>query len=368
MRFVVFADVHLDASFAWAGAERGVARRWRADLRKALLNIVELAIDRQADALLCAGDLYEHDRFTPDTQAFLTKTFAELAPLQVFLAPGNHDWFGPASLYETGEWSSNVHVFGSPELEPYELGDGLTLWGGAHLGPANTGGFVRDFEVDRGGTNLALFHGSELSWLHNEDGSKVPHAPFKAEEIEASGLDHAFVGHLHTPRLAPRHTYPGNPNPLAFGETGDRGAVVVDVGADGAVEREVVRVAVTEMHERELDVTGCASRNDVIGRVHDAFSGLDGIARIDLVGDLGSEIDLRVDDIRAETGLDAVLIRTDRAQVAYDFESIAAEGTTVRGRFVRDVLDAGDLDDAERRRILVTGLRALDGRKDLEVA
>ena len=368
MRFVVFADVHLDASFAWTGAERGVARRWRADLRRSLLNIVELAVDRRADGLLCAGDLYEHARFTPDTQAFLTKTFAELAPLQVFLAPGNHDWFGPSSLYETGGWSPNVHVFGSPELEPHELADGLTLWGGAHLGPANTGGFVKDFRVDRSGVNLALFHGSELSWLHNEEGSKVPHAPFKAEEIEASGLTHAFVGHLHTPRLAALHTYPGNPNPLAFGETGDRGAVVVDVSADGTVSREVVQVAVTQMHEREVEVTGCASRNDVIARVRDALAGLDGIARVDLVGDLQSEIDLRVEDIKAETGLDAVLIRTDRAQVAYDFDAIAGEGNTVRARFVRDVLDAPGVDPAERRRILVTGLRALDGRKDLEVA
>lgn len=367
MRFVAFADVHLDASFAWAGADRGVARRWRSDLRRAVLDIVELAVDRKADALLCAGDLYEHDRFTPDTQAFLAKTFAELAPLQVFLAPGNHDWFGPQSLYETIDWSHNVHVFGSPELEPFELTEGLTLWGGAHLGPANTGGFVKDLRVDRDGVNLALFHGSELSWLHNEDGSKVPHAPFKAAEIEASGLDHAFVGHLHTPRMAARHTYPGNPNPLAFGETGERGAVIAEVGDDGSITRVVESVAVTELHEIEVDVTGCTSRNDVVTAVQRELHGIDGLARVDLVGELQSEIDLRVEDIRSEAQIEALLVRTDKARVAYDFGSIADEQTTVRGRFVRDVLDA-DLDEDERRRILVAGLRALDGRKDLEVA
>jgi DNA repair exonuclease SbcCD nuclease subunit len=367
VRFVVFADVHLDASFAWAGADRGVARRWRSDLRRSLMNIIELAVDRRADALLCAGDLYEHERFTPDTQAFLAKTFAEVAPLQVFLAPGNHDWFGPAALYQTIDWSSNVHVFDSPELEPVSLTEGLTLWGGAHLGPANTGGFVKDFKVDRGGVNLALFHGSELSWLHNEDGSKVPHAPFKADEIAASGLHHAFVGHLHTPRLAALHTYPGNPNPLAFGESGERGAVIVDVSDDGSVTRTVERVAVTDLHERDVDVTGCASRSDVVGRVQEALAGLEGIARVDIVGDLQSEIDLRVEDIRAETQMEALLVRTDGARVGYDFETIAAEESTVRGRFVRDVLDS-DLGEDERRRVLVAGLRALDGRKDLEVA
>ena len=51
--------------------------------------------------------------------------------------------------------------------------------------------------------------------------------------------------------------------------------------------------------------------------------------------------------------------------VAYDVESIAEE-ETVKGEFVRSVLSQ-DLSGDEQRRILVTGLRALDGRDDLEV-
>ena len=51
--------------------------------------------------------------------------------------------------------------------------------------------------------------------------------------------------------------------------------------------------------------------------------------------------------------------------VAYDLEVIAQE-RTVRGQFVRDVLDFG-FSAGEQRRVLVTGLRALDGRDDLEV-
>jgi hypothetical protein len=49
----------------------------------------------------------------------------------------------------------------------------------------------------------------------------------------------------------------------------------------------------------------------------------------------------------------------------YDMESIRQE-PTVRGQFVRDVLDS-DLAEEEKRRVVVTGLRALEGRTDLEV-
>ena len=52
--------------------------------------------------------------------------------------------------------------------------------------------------------------------------------------------------------------------------------------------------------------------------------------------------------------------------VAYDFESLRKENT-VRGQFVDDVLRA-ELPEEDRRAVLVTGLRALESRSDLDVA
>jgi hypothetical protein len=50
---------------------------------------------------------------------------------------------------------------------------------------------------------------------------------------------------------------------------------------------------------------------------------------------------------------------------AYDFDLISQE-ETVRGEFVREVTGQ-DMPEDEKRRIPTTGLRALDGRDDLEV-
>ncbi len=59
--------------------------------------------------------------------------------------------------------------------------------------------------------------------------------------------------------------------------------------------------------------------------------------------------------------------RLGSLSVAYDFDQLETE-PTVRGQFVRDVRQAEELDDETKRRVLVTGLRALDGRaKELEV-
>ncbi len=99
MRLVLFGDLHLDAPFTWLQADRAIHAQRRQALRETLRNIVELAQAEKADALLCSGDLFEHERTSPDTGAFLKAIFAELHPMPVIIAPGNHDWFGPQSLY-----------------------------------------------------------------------------------------------------------------------------------------------------------------------------------------------------------------------------------------------------------------------------
>lgn len=365
VRLVLFADLHLDSPFRWAPLD--VARRRRQALRDTLHAIVELAQEVDADVLCCGGDLYEHDRVAPDTPAVIRDAFARLAPMPVLLAPGNHDWFGPQSLYALTDWTPNVHIFSEDRLDPYELTPGLLVWGAAHRRPAGTSGFLSEFEVD--GTqdvHLALFHGSLRSGMPNEEDGKQPHAPFDAEQIPASGLHHALVGHFHTPADDEWHTYPGNPDPLTFGEQGDRAAVVLEIDAGGSVRRERHPIGRTEIRDVVVDVTGSASGQDVRDRVEADLASLSGIVRMTLVGEVEPDVDIRAADFDGlGDHLEALVPRLGRVTVAYDLDAIAKEAS-VRGRYVKDVLAAG-LDRELERRVLVTGLRAFEGRDDLEV-
>ena len=366
MKICHFADLHLDSGFAWAGADGAAARRRRQSLRDSLLSIAALVRDVDAGALFCGGDLYEHDRVTPDTAGFLRATFADLAPCPVYLAPGNHDWYGPDSLYALVDWSANIHVFSEPRLKPVHLADGLTLWGAAHCAPANTGNFFDSFRAAGSGVHVAVCHAAERTGLAEQGSGKQPHAPFDAQDIERAGLAHAFLGHYHRPRDAVRHTYLGNPDPLAFGEDGERGAVVATIAADGRVSRERHVVAATAARDLRLDVTGCASQQEVRNRLTHAADGRRGVARLTVEGELHPDVDLREEDLRQALHefFDAAQVRFGALHVGYDIEEISRE-PTVRGQFVRDVQAAG-LPEDEARRVLAAGLRALAGRTDLE--
>lgn len=278
MKLLLFADLHLDSRFPSAGPVR------RKALRDTLGRIVDLAEETGVDAVLCAGDLYEHDRCSPSTASFLRSSFDCSVP--VFLAPGNDDWYGPESVYQQVDWSPNVHVFSSESMTPVDLADGVTLWGAAHVGPGPARDVLDGFAVTRGGVNLALCHGS---------------AP---GDVAITGLDHAFLGHVHTPEHAVNYTFPGNPDPLTPGETGERGAVLCTVHQDGSVTREVF-------------------------------------------------------DVSASRSLD--WLESEETFPLLDFDSVAAE-RTVRGQFVSDVLADAALDEAMRGRVLAAGLRALEER------
>ena len=353
MRILLVSDLHLDTAFGWAGPALGDVLR--ANLRATLDRIGTLARHSRVDVVVCGGDLFDQARATPDTLAHLRTTFAELES-PVHLAPGDDDWCGPSSPYRQVDWTPNVHVFTDPELTPVTLEDGLTLWGGAHDSPASTGGFLDGFHVKRDGVNLALFHGCETGTT----AAAVPYAPFRAEQVEAAGLDHALLGHVHTPVDHGRFTYPGNPCPLTPGETGPRGAVVVTVAPDGSVERTRYDVAGGRVHEVTVDVTGTIRAAEVRERVEAAVADLTGVVRVTLNGALAPTVDLA--DLTGLGGhLDGLVLRQGRFVIGHDLDALARE-RTVRGQFVRDVRADPSLDEDTRTRVLLAGLRALDGR------
>ncbi|MGH2455367.1 MAG: metallophosphoesterase family protein [Candidatus Limnocylindria bacterium] len=364
MKLLLFADLHLDAPFAWASPE--TARLRRRNRRATLTRILALADEEQVDAVLCAGDLFEHERVSPDTMEFLRTSFARTSR-PVYLAPGNHDWLSSRSPYALVEWPANVHLFTEPRLTPVELAPGLTLWGAAHRAPANTDGFFAGFQVDRDGVHLALAHASERSLLAWQESGKQPHAPFDAAEIAQAGIAHAFLGHYHRPRDAERHTYPGNPDPLEFGEEGERGAVLVTVAPDGAVTRDRRSVAVSAVHDVTVTLDGVAHADDLRASLTGAIADLAGCVRVTLEGEVAPAVQVDLRELsRIGTNLDGLVIRRGRLAVGHDLEAIAGE-QTIRGQFARDA--AAEIADEDlRRRVILTGLRALEGRGDLEVA
>lgn len=370
VRILHFADLHLDRSFASLGMASSEAVKRREELRAALRRIVELAIERDVQAVTVGGDLYERDRATLDTGNFIAREFHRLAPRPVLVAPGNHDPYAPDSLYRRVEWPDNVHVFNSPQWRPVPIADGVTVWGAGHIGPETRDNLLAHLQVDSQDTAVALLHGSDMSGVPE---GKVAHCPFRPADIEATGAAFLLLGHYHQARLfpanRPRSAYPGSPEPLGFDETGTHYVLVLDIST-AELTWELVPVNETFYESHEVEVSGL----DTSDQVREAISSLPigeqesrTIVRVVLVGQPEPELDVDVAALMAATAqqfryLDIV----DRSEPAFDFDAMRHE-TTTRGAFVRmmeeRIAAAGQADRSILTKALIYGLQAFEGRE-----
>jgi DNA repair protein SbcD/Mre11 len=143
---------------------------------------------------------------------------------------------------------------------------------------------------------------------------------------------------------------------------------VADVGDDGTISRTRHSVAVSQVHDRVVDLTGVTHSGEVRERVAAEVKGLEGVVRITLSGEVEPEVDIRLSEVDAGWDhLDGLVARRGAITVAYDFDELRQE-RSVRGEFLRMVEAEPALDETVRRKVLTTGLRALSGRADeLEV-
>ena len=200
------ADLHLDSPFSGLTPEQAAARRQ--EQRELLDRLARLAREREADLLLLSGDLLDSRRTYRETAQALARSLGSL-PCPVFLAPGNHDFYGPQSLYAALDWPENVHIFTSGSVRRAELpGLDCVVYGRAFLGPREDRSPLEGFRAERDGR-------VQLMAVHGEVDGRGEYGPISREDIACSGLDYLALGHIHQTSGLQREGAPSGPIPAA---------------------------------------------------------------------------------------------------------------------------------------------------------
>jgi DNA repair exonuclease SbcCD nuclease subunit len=375
-RLLHLADLHLDSSFSNSSFNRDLSNLRRAGLRDILKRAFSLAREKNVDAVTIGGDLFESERVSADTAHFLRDQFAELAPIRVFITPGNHDPFTLQSPYNFIHWSSNVHIFREPRLTGVLLTDDLDLWGAAHDSPAFFQPLVSDFQLPSAKPALLLLHGTESRLNLGKD--EHIFCPFSAQEIRRSGFSLALLGHIHQPSIFPDTPpllcYPGSPEPLGFDEEHEHTVLLADWdGKQWTVTPHAINAWVCKT--AELDVSAYASREQIVERVRGMFlqerAEKKVLLRVRLRGTLQPTMDLDMTALRAGVGdTFADVSWQDETAPFFDYTALQKE-PTARGIFVKQLTRA--MENATRdenwelqerlERALHLGLLALEGKE-----
>lgn len=244
------ADLHLDAPFGGLTPEQSAARRQ--GQRDHLDKLAQLTIQKHADLLLLAGDLFDSGQTYYETTLALTKVLGNLS-CPVLIAPGNHDYYHPRSPYALLPWPSNVHIFTTTAMEAIPFPHlGCTVHGAAFTSPYRDTNPLEGFCAPSDGTvHIGLVHGQV------EEAGR--YSPISKASIGQSGLTYLALGHVHQAsglcqQGGTHWSYPGCLEGRGFDETGDKGATVVTID-QGTVTSEFVPLATRRYHVIPVDVT-----------------------------------------------------------------------------------------------------------------
>ena len=205
------ADVHLD--------NRPVDSAQSPKAHRAFEAIIDCAQDANADLVLIAGDLFDHNRIDKETVVFAQNQLQRLDCPAVIL-PGNHDCLQADGVYCRHDFNAacdNVRVISDPHGQSITFPDlDLRIWGRAM--ETHEPGFqplahlpIREASPAR--WHVAMAHG----FFYEDFETPERSSPILASEIRETRWDYVALGHKH---VMADHSqdgvtawYPGTPQP-----------------------------------------------------------------------------------------------------------------------------------------------------------
>lgn len=261
MKFLHAADIHLDSPLL------GLSRRedLPADLianstRRALANLIDLAIAEDVAFVIIAGDLYDGDWCDFSTGLAFAEAMGRLER-PCFLVRGNHD--AASVITRSLKLPRNVHLFAADRPETFDLSAlGVALHGQSFATRAVEQDLSAGYPPPVSGRlNIGVLHSSgEGSPDHDT------YAPCRISALALHGYDYWALGHIHARRVAherPWIVWPGNLQGRHARETGPKGTTLVSVqdGRISAVEHRPLDVLRWAAIAVELDAVDPLARD-----------------------------------------------------------------------------------------------------------
>ncbi len=258
MRFLHIADLHLGKQMNDVSLLN--------DQEAVLDQVLQIAAEEKADAVLIAGDVYQRTSPQAEAMALFDRFVSRLVKdgRKVFVISGNHDSALRISYFSSLVRNSGLYVTEAftGEMQHVKLQDSdgeLTVWMLPFLRPAHVKralpeekissyqdamqAVLRHADIDFSKRNILLCHqfiiGCEVCESEELSVGTLDHI----DGTVFDGFDYVALGHIHKPQKVLRDTlrYSGSPLKYSFSEVAHRKSVtVVDLLEKGQVQVRTV--------------------------------------------------------------------------------------------------------------------------------
>lgn len=266
MKFIHFADAHLDSPFRGLSFLPSEAfKQIHNAANISLTNIVNLAIKEQVDLVLIAGDTFDSSQPAPGSQLFFAKEIKRLTDkkIQVVMIFGNHDYMDQGQLLV--EQSPYFKLLGDGEKVERatfktQTGFEYDVIGFSYLNNHIERDMITEFPKKTNNYTFGLMHAQEKMAA-----SQNVYAPFITEEIKQLNYNYFALGHIHKRNnlsTAPWIVYPGNIQGRHINEMGEKGCYLGEIDEQNFTTKiNFVETAPILWQEKELELTAAIDKN-----------------------------------------------------------------------------------------------------------
>lgn len=273
-RFVHTADIHLDSPLRSLALRNPDLAELVGDAsRRALIAIVDLCLEEQADALVISGDLYDGDQTSMKTARFLAGQLERLhrAGIRTYTIRGNHDAL--SKIAKELVMPETVKIFGG-HAEAVDITKGglaVAIHGLSFAKPQAPDSLLPKYRPPMAGAvNIGIMHTS----LAGSPGHDV-YAPCNVLDLHASGFDYWALGHIHQRTQhagAATVIMPGMPQGRDINEAGAKTVSLVTIADDRTITVEERLTSVAQFQRIDVDLAGVGEWRDAAAAIETALA------------------------------------------------------------------------------------------------
>lgn len=365
MKIIHCADLHLDSKMT-ANLSKEKAKERKSELLMTFQNMIEYAVKNEVKAIIIAGDLFDTKNISATARNTVCEAIVNHSNIDFYYLKGNHDEVSP--LADMAEQPMNLKMF-KEEWTSYVMNEkGNVVLSGVELNANNANSIYSSLVLDGEKFNIVTLHGQESEYV-GKDKTECVHL----RELRNKGIDYLALGHIHQPKkdaLDSRGTYCycGCLEGRGFDECGERGFMLLEIDEEERTSTSTfVPFASRQLYTLQIDVSDTMTTAQMAGRIRTALEEKEysfrSLLKLVLVGELDVECEKDVDLLvkQFEDGYYFLKIY-DETKLKVDYQAFSLD-QSLKGEFVRTVMNAQDLDEEEKAEIIRYGIQALAGEE-----
>lgn len=365
MRIIHCADLHLDSAMT-SNLSPEKARERKGELLNAFNRMINYAVTNGVGAVIIAGDLFDTKKVSLTARNAVKNAIESNPEIRFYYLQGNHD--AGSFLDSFNVLPENLKLFDDDWKVYCEGENGRICIYGMELNGGRPVDWYNRLITDPDKINIVVLHGQE-SESKTKDKTEI--IPFS--ELRNKNIDYLALGHIHTFKKAKLDgrgifCYPGCLEGRGFDEPGEHGFVMLEINEEnGEIRAEFIPNAERRMYIVEADITDCMTTEEISAKSERVLKEKNiepkHMVKLVLTGetDVNCEKDIPFIETRFRNSFyvfrvsDATKLRVDPEEYIRD--------ESLKGEFVRTVLNAADLSDEERAEIIRCGINALKGEE-----